>query len=370
MALTRDPGTPQGHRRRPGKSDLAVDAQEAAVSDAALTDKRIMIIGGTGSLGQALLSVLHAHNEIIIFSRDEEKQWRTKNRYPSDLVTCIVGDIRDYDSIERALQTYQPEMIINAAALKQITTCEYHPLESVKTNILGVQNLVDAVNRLGLVDTVIGISTDKACQPVNVYGMSKAIQERIYVEANLHTDKTRFLCVRYGNVLESRGSVVPLFRQQIAKGGPVTITLPEMTRFLLSLRHSVTLILMAYRFGLPGDVWIPKVHAATIGDLADVLIDGRDVPVKQVGIRPGEKIHEVLVSEEEVFRTIEHNDHFVIEPILPEVSGRSTRGRQGKATPVLFQRYTSKDFVLTKDDLKAFLQAHDVIAEDRVAQAA
>jgi UDP-glucose 4-epimerase len=250
---------------------------------------------------------------------------------------------------------------VNAAALKQITVCEYHPFQSVKTNILGVQYLVDAVNRLGGIETVIGISTDKACQPVNVYGMGKAIQERIYVEANLHGKGTRFLCVRYGNVLESRGSVIPLFKEQIQHGGPVSITLPHMTRFLLSLRQSVGLIMAAYRDGLPGDLWIPRVPSATVGDIAEVLIGGRPIPTASIGIRPGEKIHETLISEEEVFRTVECQGHFVIEPILPELQSGDRRRRDGTAKPVQFQRYSSVDFVLSKEALTDLFRTHGVI---------
>ena len=361
MAVTTDTMTPRRTKRGRRIPTPATQATQESDALPILRNKRIMIIGGTGSLGQALLAYLHKHNEIAVFSRDEEKQWKTKNLYPSELVTCILGDVRDAGSVASALRYYRPELIINAAALKQIAICEYHPLESVKTNILGVQNLVEAVTRLGHVETVIGISTDKACQPVNVYGMSKAIQERLYVEANLHAEKTRFICVRYGNVLESRGSVIPLFRQQIAKGGPVTVTLPEMTRFLLSLRQSVKLILTAYRFGYPGDVWIPKVRSASIADLAAVLIGNRDIPVKQTGIRPGEKIHEVLVSEEEVFRTIEFKNHFVIEPILPELRRKHAHQREGEALPVTFQRYSSKDFVVDRQTLRAFLKRHKVV---------
>ncbi len=341
---------------------LDTDAEEMLRARALLRQKRILIIGGTGSLGQELLSFLHESNDLVIFSRDEEKQWRTKHQYPAAHIRCVVGDIRDIDSVVAALRTYRPQVVINAAALKQITTCEYHPYESVKTNVLGVQNLINAVLHAGQgVETVVGISTDKACQPINVYGMGKAIQERMYVEANLHTESTRFVCVRYGNVLESRGSVIPLFKSQIAKGGPVTITLPHMTRFLLSLRQSVQLILTAYEFGLPGDLWIPKAVSATVGDLAHVLIQGRSIPVVETGIRPGEKIHEALIAEEEVLRTIEYRDHYVIEPILPELRSRRAAGREGESRPVAFTRYASDGSVLSREALHALLTQHGVM---------
>lgn len=360
MVLATEKATPRLRmKERPvqdtGKAD---QPQEARL---ALRNKRILIIGGTGSLGHELIHYLYHRNELAIFSRDEEKQWRLQHQFSAKEVKCLVGDIRDADSIRSALQYYQPEVVINAAALKQITTCEYQPFESIKTNILGVQHLVDAVVRCNHVKVVIGVSTDKACQPVNVYGMCKAIQERIYVEANLHTDRTRFVCVRYGNVLESRGSVIPLFKEQIRNGGPVTITLPHMTRFLLSLRQSVRLIMMAYHYGLPGDVWIPKANSATVMDIAEALIQGRSIPIKRIGIRPGEKIHETLISEEEVFRTIDFKNNFVIEPTLPELRRKHTHGRKAEARPVQFQRYSSKDFVLRKEETKAFLFRHGVI---------
>lgn len=321
--------------------------------------KRILIVGGTGSLGIQLISTLYPDNELIIFSRDEEKQWRIQHRFKQAPIKFIVGDIRDYDSVYMALRYHKPNIVINASALKQITTCEYFPEQSVKTNILGVQNLVDVVSRVGTIEALIGVSTDKACKPVNVYGMCKAIQERVYTEANLRTDRTRVLCVRYGNVLESRGSVIPLFKQQIHHGGPVTITLPHMTRFLLSLEQSVNLIKMAYQYGLPGDVWIPKAVSARVDDIAKVLIAGRRIPIQEIGIRPGEKIHEILVSDEETFRTISYRDHYVVEPILPEL--RRRRKRKSPAAPVTFQEYSSKDAVVSQEALRALLIRHKVL---------
>lgn len=321
--------------------------------------KRILIIGGTGSLGIQLITALHRDNDLVIFSRDEEKQWRIQHHFAHSRLKFVIGDIRDYDSLYTALELHKPDIVINASAMKQITTCEYYPNQSVKTNILGVQNLVDAVSRLGTIDTVIGVSTDKACKPINVYGMCKAIQERIYVEANLWGHGTRLVCVRYGNVLESRGSVIPLFKQQIHTGGPVTITLPHMTRFLLSLEESVQLIMRAWRYGLPGDIWIPRTRSARVDDIAQVLIAGRKIPVKTLGIRPGEKIHEILVSEEETFRTISAMDEYVIEPILPELRRHGTR--PGHATPVTFQEYSSKDCVLSRTALRTFLAEHGVV---------
>jgi UDP-glucose 4-epimerase len=226
--------------------------------------------------------------------------------------------------------------VFHAAALKQVPTCEYFPFEAVQTNIIGAQNLVCALRENDTpVELVVGISTDKACKPINVMGMTKAIQERILVEANLENKKTKFLCVRYGNVIASRGSIIPLFMEQIGNGGPVTITLPEMTRFLLSLDRAVDTVFAAVKIGNAGETFVPKVPAANIVDVAKALIGDREIEIKYTGIRPGEKVHEIMVSEEEVYRTVERNGYYVILPMLPEL-------RQGDFTPALTSEYSSQ----------------------------
>src|SRR6266480_4661705 len=238
-----------------------------------LDGKRVLVTGGTGSLGRALVRRLLSGElgkpaKVVVFSRDEAKQhemraeWN-RPRVPTEdaayrdykrVLEFKIGDVRDYDSISAAVRAAQ--FVFHAAALKQVPSCEYAPLEAVKTNVLGASNVVRAILSDGSpVVTAIAISTDKACKPVNVMGMTKAIQERIFVSANIGQTRTRFLCVRYGNVISSRGSVIPLFLDQIAKGGPVTVTLERMTRFLLSLDRAVDTVFATLRFGERGDTY-------------------------------------------------------------------------------------------------------------------
>ncbi len=266
------------------------------------TEKHVLITGGTGSYGRRLLDRLldltHPPESITIFSRDEEKQYHLAHEYKSPRIRFQVGDIRDPASVARVLRGKQ--IVFNAAALKQVPTCEYAPREAILTNIMGAENIVSAIERHQLpVETVVGISTDKACKPVNVMGMTKSIQERVFIQANLRAPTTRFVCVRYGNVLASRGSVIPLFLKQARERQPLTVTDPTMTRFLLSLDEAVDTSLQALQFGLAGEVVVPRADSAYVGDIADVISRRAGVPVVTVGIRPGEKRHEVMISEEE-----------------------------------------------------------------------
>ena len=291
-------------------------------------DKSVLITGGTGSLGKTLVrSILSGRygkpKEVIVFSRDEDKQyamqleWKSLKvatddvmYYNAEALSFRIGDVRDYESVVRAVK--EADIIINAAALKQVPVGEYFPWESVKTNILGAQNIIRALmENENDVRTVMAISTDKACKPVNTYGMCKAIQERLIVEANLIYPKTRFICVRYGNVAGSRGSVIPLFQEQIRNGGPVTITSKEMTRFILTLDTATSIIFEALRSARAGDIYVPDLPSANILDLAEVMIGKRNIEIKIIGMRPGEKIHEILISEEEIPRTIRRGDYYV-----------------------------------------------------------
>jgi FlaA1/EpsC-like NDP-sugar epimerase len=328
---------------------------------------RILVTGGTGSLGQALVRrILTAEMglpaRVTVFSRDEAKQHQMRLGYlrrptatddviyrsSPQLLTFRIGDIRDYSAVLMAVR--EADVIINAAALKQVPNCEYFPFEAVQTNIVGAQNLVRAIRESDAsVELVVGISTDKACKPVNVMGMTKAIQERIFAEANVGSSRTRFLCVRYGNVIASRGSVVPFFLEQIAQGGPVTVTLPEMTRFLLSVDRAVDTVFAAARLGRPGETYIPKLPAARVTDIAKVLINGRNTHIAYTGIRPAEKLHEIMVSEEESYRTTERDGHYVIVPILPEL-GQVTSGE-----PSLVGEYSSRDHCVGLVDLRQLL---------------
>jgi len=332
-----------------------------------LEGKRILVTGGTGSLGQTVVRRLLTGEmgqpaKITVFSRDEAKQHYMRLSYLNrqvatdeviyrnfqQLLSFRIGNVRDYSSVLQAVR--EADVVIHAAALKQVPTCEYFPFQAVQTNVIGAHNLVRAIRENDTpVELVVGISTDKACKPINVMGMTKALLERIFVEANMGSTETRFVGVRYGNVIASRGSVVPLFLDQIAHGGPVTVTLKEMTRFLLSLDQAVDMIFAAVQHALPGEIYVPKVPAARVVDLAKALIDGRDIPITYTGIRPGEKIHEIMISEEECYRTVERNGYYVITPMLPELRSGSID------QPALTSEYSSANVTLDQTGLSKLL---------------
>jgi UDP-glucose 4-epimerase len=321
-----------------------------------LDDQVVLITGGTGSLGQTLARRLLQGDlgrpaRIIVFSRDEAKQYAMKTTWkqahaPTDdivyhnfdeLIEFRIGDVRDYASVFDAVS--RSDVVVHAAAMKQVPTCEYFPAQAAATNITGADNVVRAVRHTKRPHTVIGISTDKACKPVNVMGMTKAIQERIIIEGNLDNDACRLIGVRYGNVLESRGSVIPLFKHQIARGGPVTITLPEMTRFLLSLEAAVEAVFDAFRMARRGEIVVPKVASARILDVATTMIGDRDIDIAYTGIRPGEKIHEILISDEEAYRTLERGGYYALQPMLPDFEAddgpRPLDGEFSSAGPIV-----------------------------------
>jgi UDP-glucose 4-epimerase len=265
-----------------------------------------------------------------------------------DLLNFRIGDVRNYSSLLAAMR--DAEVVFHAAALKQVPSCEYFPFEAVLTNICGAENVAKAIRENNLpIEKVVGISTDKACKPINVMGMTKALQERILIEANRDCPETVFTCVRYGNVIASRGSIIPLFVEQIAKNQPITITLPEMTRFLLSLDRAVDTVFAAISSGKRGETFVPKVLSAKITDVAKALMGEKDLPMLFTGIRPGEKVHEIMVSEEECFRTVERNGYYVILPILPEIR----EVKEFKA--VLESEYSSKDDNISVKQLKRLL---------------
>src|SRR5216683_6787983 len=303
--------------------------------------KRVVVTGGTGSMGKTfvhrvLTGECGTPSKVIVFSRDEAKQHSMRMSYLHKHATTDevifrnfmnvlefrIGDVRDFADVCSAVK--DADIVVNAAALKQVPICEYFPTQAVMTNCIGAYNIVRAIEENGYpVQTVVGISTDKACKPVNVMGMTKAVQERIFTAANILNPSTRFVCVRYGNVLASRGSVIPLFHDQIRHGGPVTVTVPGMTRFLLTLNEAVDTIFEAVRAGLHGETYIPRVPSARITDVARALIEDRRIDVRYTGIRPGEKVHEILVSDEESYRTIERGGYYVISPMLPELFNSS-----------------------------------------------
>jgi FlaA1/EpsC-like NDP-sugar epimerase len=327
-----------------------------------LDGARVLITGGTGSLGQTLVrrllqGQLGVPQKLIVFSRDEAKQhamkatWKHLHRPTDDvwysnfdeMIEFQIGDVRDTDSVERAVR--RCDVVIHAAAMKQVPTCEYFPTQAIATNVLGADNVLRAVAREESVHTFVGVSTDKACKPINVMGMTKAIQERLVVEGNLRQDHCRMIAVRYGNVLSSRGSAIPLFKHQIASGGPVTITLAEMTRFLMTLDQAVDTIFAAMCNARRGEIFVPRVPSARIIDVIDVLIGERPIETVMTGIRPGEKIHEILISEEEAFRTTERDGYYVVLPHLPELAGvEFPRALQGE--------YTSAGSIVVGEELE------------------
>ena len=332
-----------------------------------LDKKRILITGGTGSLGKVLTrrilsGQLGTPQSVVVFSRDEAKQHEMRMEYlnrrsvTEDVMyhnfertlQFKIGDVRDFHSVAQALTNV--EIVFNAAALKQVPACEYFPYEAVRTNIEGAENIVRAIKELRLnIETVVSISTDKACKPTNVMGMTKAIQERIFLTANIDCPKTRFVAVRYGNVLASRGSVVPLFLDQIEAGGPITLTDKKMTRFLLTLDQAVDTVFEAMQFAEAGETYIPKIKAALIVDVVNALVGKKKIEVKETGVRPGEKLHEVLISQEESLRTISRGSYFAIKSILPEVS------KPVSPESFEFDELSSEHFLMTSKEVQTFL---------------
>ncbi len=340
--------------------------------------KRILVTGGTGSLGKTfvhrvLTGELGIPKKVVVFSRDEAKQHDMRMSYLHRSVTTDevifnnfknvlefrIGDVRDFGDVCSAVK--DADIVVNAAALKQVPTCEYFPGQAIMTNCVGAHNIVRAIEENSYpVKTVVGISTDKACKPVNVMGMTKSLQERILIAANVLNRKTRFICVRYGNVLASRGSVIPLFHDQIRQGGPVTITAPRMTRFLLTLEEAVDTVLAALKEARPGETYIPTAPAASVVNIAKALIGKRRIPLKITGVRPGEKLHEILVSEEEVHHCIKRGRYYAIRPMLPEL-----REKDGATRDVLKKEYSSGDNVLSLAETVKLLKQSQLMVEDR-----
>ena len=343
-----------------------------------LSGKRVVVTGGTGSFGQVLVRRLLEGSaglpeEIVVFSRSEATQhsmrlaFQERQVATDDIVydehrhqrlVFHIGDVSNYPAVSSVLRN--ADVVFHAAALKQVPTAEYHPFEAVRTNVIGAENIVQAIREHNFsIETVVGVSTDKACKPVNVMGMTKAIQERILAQAAIDCPDTRFLLARYGNVLASRGSVIPVFNQQIRAGGPLTVTTPEMTRFLLSLEDAVDIVFAALRDGYSGETWIPRVPAARMVDIAAALIGDRDIEVKITGIRPGEKIHEVLVSEEEAARTYDRGDYLAIEPILPELRPTDPPGK-----PFEGREYSSGDELIDLAAATELMKRHRLMPDN------
>ena len=339
--------------------------------------KTILVTGGTGSMGKTMVrrilsGEIGTPKKVIIFSRDEAKQHEIRVSYLHRLVATDeviyrnfmnvlefrIGDVRSYRDVCSAVRG--SDIIINAAALKQVPACEYFPTQAVLTNCMGAANIVRAIEENGYpVETVVGISTDKACKPVNVMGMTKSIQERILTSANILNPRTRFICVRYGNVLASRGSVIPLFIEQIINGGPVTITVPGMTRFLITLNQAVDTVFTALREASPGETYVPHAPSATVMNIAKALIGDRNIQIEITGIRPGEKMHEILVSEEEANHCITRGNYYAILSMLPELKCCENNG-----CAELKKEYSSADDVLEYEATLDLLIRHNLMVDD------
>jgi FlaA1/EpsC-like NDP-sugar epimerase len=331
--------------------------------DDRLVLKNVLITGGTGSLGTALVERLLSGRHglpkaISILSRDEFKQFHLRRvleqRYADTpcRVRFLLGDIRDYSTVQQSVNA--ADVIFHAAAMKQVPQCEYNPIEAVRTNVMGLVNLVRAASlRTSPVEAIIAASTDKACHPINVLGMTKGLQERILVAAGADSGDTRFMSARYGNVLASRGSVIETFRRQIVDGGPITLTCRAMTRFAITLDDAVDTLISLYRFGRKGEIFVPRAPGMRIDTLAECLIGKRNIPIIETGLRPGEKIHESLVSEDELPLTTERHGYYVIAPMFGTKSDRSH--------PVLDQPFRSNQQLLDHSAVEDLLRRNGLL---------
>lgn len=284
--------------------------------------KTLLITGGTGSFGNAVLRRFLASDiaEIRIFSRDEKKQDDMRKRYGNAKLKFYIGDVRDYNSVLGSMRGV--DFVYHAAALKQVPSCEFHPLEAVKTNVLGTENVLEAAIACG-VKRVVGLSTDKAVYPINAMGISKAMMEKVIVAKSRNSNSTVICATRYGNVMASRGSVIPLFVEQIRAGLPITITDPHMTRFMMTLDDAVDLVLYAFEHGNPGDIFVQKAPAATIETLSRALTQLMGVPehkIHVIGTRHGEKLFEVLLSREEMVAAQDLGGYYRVPPDLRDLN--------------------------------------------------
>jgi len=329
-------------------------------------DKVLLITGGTGSFGNAVLQRFLKSDfaEIRIFSRDEKKQEDMRIALKSDKVKFYIGDVRDYDSVHDALNGV--DYVFHAAALKQVPSCEFYPMEAVKTNVIGAENVMRAAIAQG-VSRVVVLSTDKAVYPINAMGMSKAMMEKVMVAKSRLCDpsKTVLSATRYGNVMASRGSVIPLFLQQLQDGKALTITDPAMTRFLMSLEESVDLVLYAFEHARPGDIFVQKAPASTVGDLAEAMrqLLKLENEIKIIGTRHGEKLYESLVSREEMARSEDLGGYYRV-PADSRDLNYAKYFVEGETAISSIDDYTSHNtHRLTVDEVKQVLLQLDLIKE-------
>ncbi|CAM3514008.1 UDP-N-acetylglucosamine 4,6-dehydratase (inverting) [Hydrogenibacillus schlegelii] len=324
-----------------------------------LKEKTVLVTGGTGSFGQRFVATVlqESVKKVIIFSRDELKQYEMAQSFDDPRIRFFIGDVRDKERLYRAFDGV--DIVVHAAALKQVPAAEYNPFEAVKTNIIGTQNVIDAAIDCG-VEKIIALSTDKAVNPINLYGATKLASEKIFVAANAYVGerKTRFAVVRYGNVVGSRGSVVPLFIR-LKKTGRLPITDVRMTRFWITLDQGVRFVLASLDRMHGGEIFVPKIPSMRVVDLAKAICPECEQEI--IGIRPGEKIHEVLIPDDDARRTVEYDDHYVIQPDFVWWKKEYTNG--GKPVPEGF-RYssdTNREW-LTVEQLRTYIAA--LLAEE------
>ena len=319
-----------------------------------LDNASILITGGTGSFGKAFLdTVLTRHNprRVVIFSRDELKQYEMKLKWGEDhRVRFFLGDIRDLDRLTLAM--HGVDLVVHAAALKQVDTAEYNPMEYVKTNVLGSENVIQAAMAAG-VAKVVALSTDKASSPVNLYGATKLTADKLFISSNHYTFArgTAFCVVRYGNVMGSRGSVIPFFRRLAEEGRPLPITDKRMTRFWITLPQAVDFVIKSFTDMTGGELYVPRIPSMRVTDLAEAVAPGAELT--EIGIRPGEKLHEEMISVEDARRTVRRNDRYLVMPTLAEWGYSNTTG---EAVPDGFA-YTSdtNDQWLSVEDLRTMM---------------
>jgi len=301
-----------------------------------LENKTVLVTGGTGSFGKKFVKQALKLNvkKIIIFSRDELKQYEMRQQFHDERIRFFIGDVRDKERLDRAFDGV--DIVVHAAAMKHVDACEYNPFEAIKTNIHGAQNIIEAAIDCG-VEKVIALSTDKACSPVNLYGATKLASDKLFVAANSYvgSKKTGFSVVRYGNVAGSRGSVVPFFKK-VRATGTIPVTDPRMTRFWITLDQGVQFVIDSLERMHGGEIFVPKIPSMKVMDLAKAIAPDCDVEI--VGIRPGEKLHEAMIMEDDARHTVEFDDHYVIQPEFPWWSKNFAEG--GKSLPEGFA-YTS-----------------------------
>jgi UDP-N-acetylglucosamine 4,6-dehydratase/5-epimerase len=302
-----------------------------------LANASILVTGGTGSFGNKFVEIAlsrHRPRRLVVFSRDELKQSEMQARFNDPRLRFFIGDVRDKERLLRAM--HDVDVVVHAAALKQIPACEYNPFEAIQTNVMGAKNVIDAAIDCG-VKRVIALSTDKACQPMNLYGATKLCAEKLFVQGNAYgySRGTHLACVRYGNVIGSRGSVIPLFQAQRVNG-TVTVTDPKMTRFWITLDQGAEFVIRCLGLMRGGEIFVPKLPSTRIMDIVEAVAPG--CKVEFIGIRPGEKLHEALISEDEARQTADLGDMFVVEPLMP--SWGYIRWGKGKQLPAGYS-YTS-----------------------------